>query len=397
MKKLIFFTIAILSAVTMYAQNNSSVVEATGSENKATVVQTGLENTGEIYQEGNRNEAILKEGISTAASDFADGKIDQSGDGNYGEINISGEYHNIPGHGITQVQLGAGLAGNRAVVNQSGENNDMDVLQVGTDNQFNGLQNGGEINQFMVEQEGVSNRASITQNGDWNALSNKSAWGTNPEAVIWNTLHQEGSSNTAHITQEDLNLFTLYQIGNENMVKAEQGFNTILEIRQVGDKNIVGGLLNSVPTDVLVLDNAATVDALQNGDNNKLYVNTAGDLYSIQNNGGTAGIGNTIRYAQVFEGYVELTQLGDENLIKLKNNSNANIDMDVDVFQDGNKNTLAEFENGVVKGSASFAGERLDIDQFGTENSIHLISTGSLNVVEVMQNGMGNWSSVIQN
>jgi len=126
-----------------------------------------------------------------------------------------------------------------------------------------------------------------------------------------------------------------------------------------------------------------------------LYVSTAGALTIVQDNTGTAMVGNTIKYTQTAAGIVGLTQDGDNNLIWLKNTSTAN-PMKVEVDQDGNGNTVASFENGIATGCAKFAGASLDVDQIGDLNSLHLNSTGAFDVVDVMQNGSSNWASVTQ-
>ena len=422
MKKYFSFLAMILAFTTVIAQNdatvsqtgdsnnspvvqtgdiNNAVVDQAGDNNNSSVVMTGVVNNATVLQDGDNNEAILNEGdLIGSTSDYADGTIDQTGNLNYAELNISGSGHNWPEHAITQIQVGDGLVGNNATVNQSGVDNDMDVLQIGSNNSTSGTQN-GDYNQFFVDQNGTSNTATIEQNGDWNS-GYKGSWGTNPEAIYWNTLIQDGTSNVGHIIQENTsgiysNYFTMIQIGESNIVQAKQIEGSFLETRQVGKDNIIGGLLNCNPTDWLVLENWATLDATQLGDNNKLYVNTAGDLYVTQDNTGTAGVGNMIKYAQTSEGYVELTQVGDANLLWLENTSEVYDPMDVDVDQIGDNNKVASFENGIATDCAKFAGSHLDIDQLGDDNSLHLNSSGALNVVDVMQDGASNWASVVQN
>jgi len=165
---------------------------------------------------------------------------------------------------------------------------------------------------------------------------------------------------------------------------------------QVGNNNVVGGLSGNQRTDIAVFLPGSSLDAIQFGDNNKLNVNTAGNLLVTQNNLSTSMVGNTIKYTQTNKGDVTLFQLGDNNLMWLKNTSPSD-PMDVDVDQTGLGNTVAFIVDGVATSCARFAGKHLNIDQQGNLNSLNLDSQSVSAVVDVLQKGNSNWASVIQN
>ncbi len=379
---------------------NYVAVEQSGLRNEATAVQNGsfngvssIPNWGYVNQNGNDNKAFLREGVLGGATSYgADGFIDQTGNTNYAELNIVGEYHNFIDHGITQIQE-SGAPGNTAVINQSSFNNDMDVYQIGSGNLTTGTTN-GQNNQFFVDQDGVGNTATVSQNGDGNGEFGYD-WGWNHGIRNWNILSQKGEDNVGHVIQGNNNIFKMEQWGDRNIAKADQGDNTTLKTLQNGDDNLIGGMVDCTPTEWVILDNGASLDATQLGNWNKLWVSTAGSLTVVQDNTGTAMVGNTIKYTQTAAGSVALTQDGDANLIWLKNTSTAD-PMDVDIDQIGDGNVVASFENGVATDCARFAGAHLDIYQLGNYNALHLNSAGALDVVDVMQNGSNNWASIIQ-
>lgn len=393
------------------ADNQIKVEQKGGNSNIAVGVQNGVRNGnasvpanyGYIKQDGASNQAYLYEGkLATQAaaevkSNDADAFIDQKGNGNIATISTKGDGFNSPNHGITQIQVAnIGLLGNRATVIQqtvNGVNLDMNIYQSGSDNEVNGTQIGNN-SQYAVRQVGLSNNATVNQTGGGNQ---EAAWYNFGPEPTWNVLSQTGARNIASASQAGNSLFKMTQIGDDNTAKIDEQGNNVVSTLQNGNLNIIGGILNCVPTDVAVFVNGASMDATQLGDKNKLYVSTAGSLTVVQNNvaAGASALGNTIKYTQTAAGVVGLTQTGDNNLIWLKNTS-ATVPMSVDVDQLGNGNTVASFENGIATGCAKFAGSHLDVDQIGDLNSLHLNSTGALDVVDVMQNGTSNWASVTQ-
>lgn len=369
-------------------KSNSAVVEQNGSQNGF----GSIPNWGYIKQDGEANTAVLKEGKKGGAtSSDADGFIDQKGNDNHATLEILGQYHNLINHGITQIQ-DRETKGNIATVVQSSYNNDMDVFQKGSENLVNGS-TAGSNNQFFVDQTGIKNTATVIQvgnnNGEWGYY-----WGWHQNDRNWNVLSQTGNDNVGSVIQASDNKFKMTQVGDQNTAKIEEQGNNVVTILQDGNKNIIGGIVNCVPTDVAIFATGASMDATQLGDNNKLFVNTAGALTVLQK-GMILGDGNTIKYTQTGAGVVALVQEGDKNLIWLKNTS-VTTPMDVDVDQIGNGNTVASFENGVATSCAKFAGSHLDVDQIGNLNSLHLDSTDPAASVDVLQQGNSNWASVTQ-
>lgn len=383
--------------------NLIKVEQKTGSGNVALVNQNGNENgagsvpvnKGYVKQDGANNKAYINEGVRDGAvTSFADAYIDQLGEGNSASITSEGNYFNSIYHGITQIHNLQGL-GNRADVFQKNYNSDMSIFQKGADNAVTGWQDGSN-NQYAVKQDGLSNRASIIQLGA-NNLGGSWSNGTFDYTPAWNLLLQTGDQNTADAKQLGSSVFKMTQEGNLNVAKIEEQGNNIVTTFQQGNKNIIGGMIICNPSDVAVFADGSSMYATQLGDNNKLYVSTVGSLTVLQNSVlfGSGAEGNTIKYTQTHTGIVDFTQVGDKNLIWLKNTS-TNHPMQVDVDQDGVGNTVGSFEADVCVGCAVFAGTSLDVDQKGNGNSLNLNSTFDGAVVTVSQNGNMNWASVVQ-
>lgn len=381
--------------------NMITVEQKNGSGNLATVNQNGTKNgegsvpinMGFVKQDGANNEALINEGVrGGAVSNFADAYIDQKGVGNFAKLSTEGSYFNSIFHGITQIQDLQGL-GNRATVSQKNYNSDMSVYQKGADNEFTGIQDGSN-NQYAVKQIGLTNKAGITQLGN-NNIGGSWDNGSSDYTPEWNLLLQTGDENLASALQKGGSKFKMTQKGNLNVARIEEQANNVVTTLQEGNRNIIGGILNCVPTDVAIFADGASMFATQLGDNNKLYVSTAGSLTVNQDNHLAATMdGNTIKYTQTAAGTVDFTQLGDKNLIWLKNTS-VYVPMDVDVDQIGTSNTVALF-GGETLTCAKFAGAHLNVDQVGDLNALHLDSQFTGAVVDVMQTGTSNWASVIQ-
>ena len=375
--------------------NNFAVVEQNGSNNGSGAIP--VSNMGFIKQDGDQNVATLKEGTKDGlkTSFDGDGLIDQKGNKNEATLLITGQYMNFTNHGITQIQQNAlGVIGNTALITQTSYNSDMDVHQTGSENMITGTTL-GQNNQYFVDQIGKANNATVSQTGSNNGEFGY-YWGWNPSAKNWNILSQTGDNNIGSVLQASDSRFKMTQMGgNSNEARIEeQGLNTVTTM-QNGNSNIIGGILNCVTQDVAIFAVGASMDATQLGDNNKLWVSTAGALTVVQDNTGTDMVGNTIKYSQTAAGVVELKQIGDENLIWLKNTS-ANSPMDVEVEQEGNGNTVASFVGGVATSCATFAGSHLDVDQYGNLNSLNLDSQSAGASVDVLQSGNSNWASVVQ-
>jgi len=415
MKKVIFLFAMVLAVSFAMAQNTLNVAQ-TGSENDANVNQVGTEIYMDVVSTGNGNEVNVNQigtelnvadptvsgyvhqtGDANEATLSQDGqkidfKIDQQGGLNKAQVDQSGSWLQDETLGLKQIRTGE--KGNIADIKQANSLQSLDVLQRGSNNRITSDQK-GNTNQFSAYQLGEDNKAEIRQDGtnnfhDWNDKVN-------------NNLRQQGNLNEAYINQfGNSGQFFVQQIGNSNKTNFQfEGDGNWANIMQYGDENVVGGMLDCQRTvSALFTVDEASLDATQRGDKNKLYVSTAGSLTSLQQNTATVAgsrLGNEIRYTQTEVGDVEFRQIGDANLIWLKNTS-ASLPMDVDIDQTGNGNKVAQLRtNGNAFDCALFAGNHLDIDQYGGDNNLlNLNSTGAADVVDVLQNGSNNWASVTQ-
>ena len=369
--------------------NNYIDIVSKGSSNKVDVDQLGVELNaaskpilkGYVKQTGDNNEATL-----TQKGDHIDGMIEQTGltEGAKGMNNVAvwkqtGSYLQIESKGLLQ----KGTENNAQLTQIGGVNVSLDVVQAGHDNHLTSLQD-GTSNQFSAFQTGEDNKAFITQLG---ANNYSDFWSTTQ-----NKLTQTGNDNSATLTEHGNSNFQVQQIGGDfNKVGLDQT-GSVAYVLQNGNSNTIAGLTSDIAT----FGTGTSLDATQLGDNNKLYVSTAGNLTTLQNNVGSTKTGNEITYEQTAVGITALTQIGDKNLIWLKNTSSLS-PMDVDVDQNGDGNIVGKtFVGGLATASANFEGNHLDIDQTGNFNKLNLDSTTAHASVDVMQNGSNNWASVIQ-
>ena len=449
MKKLTFLLVLACMASTIFSQN-TTVVTQTGDNDNATVAQTGNDHQAQVAQTGDKNVATVDQfggdhnyidvvskgdkntvdvdqnGTDLNAANVGiygyihqtgdknnatlnqdgnniDAKIDQQNGKNTAVFTQKGSWLQLESNGLVQIRT-LGDEGNKATLNQSNTLQSLNIIQTGSGNEITSDQS-GNTNQFSAFQTGIKNTAQLTQSGNYNW----DGW----SSIANNVLTQTGAYNDAKIKQLGNSKFLVDQIGAFNKADLELtgswanvnqigAFNTAgleltgswANVNQIGDNNKVGGLLNNLPTDVAVFLPGSSLDATQLGGNNELYVNTAGNLITNQNNLLSHMVGNTIKYTQTHTGDVVLTQLGDKNLIWLKNTSSS-VPMDVDVDQIGDGNKVASL--GVTTSSANFAGAHLDIDQLGNYNSLNLDSNSAGAVVDVWQKGNNNQASVIQN
>jgi len=382
--------------------SNFVTVDSKGKQNEVTVVQNGSGNGavsdpiwGFVKQAGDANIANLKEGVvGGQVSNDNDGFIDQKGNNNQATLEIMGSNNNFVDHGITQIQKSTlGTEGNTAIIKQSSFNSDMNVYQEGTKNRVEG-NTVGNNDVFSVDQGGIANTASINQIGN-NNNEFGSGFNINTKETTWNQVTQSGSYNAAVVSQGSDNIFRIKQYGDENKAMINQEGNNVVNTLQQGNLNTIGGLSNFVPQEVATFSTGATMDAVQLGDNNKLYVSTAGRLNVFQNNSSIASEGNTVKYTQTSAGDADLNQVGSNNLVFLKTTTAGLIDVD----QNGTSNGVALYANGsasAASGSALFEGTHLNVDQTGSSNLLNLNSTGANASVDVMQNGSSNWASVVQ-
>lgn len=389
---------------------NNAYIEQIGVEN--TSVQStyaGHENSGQSvwgYQKGNNN--ILNQ---TWQGGYTN-SFNASMTGNQNHV-IQG-WNASNSHGYVTI-LGSdnhatqGLYGNNAgysigiKIDQTGDfNTATQEFRGGAQ----GHNNVGIINQIhdnntaTQKVNGYDVYAKIDQHGYFNIANQTITGNANFSSVKYIEVKQTGNSNIGEQTVAgNSNQTKFTQTGNNNEARTSQiGNLSNVQVLQQGNTNIVGGVdaTNNTTLATAVFNNGASLDAKQYGDNNKLFVNTAGTLNVTQDNSlsGTQ-TGNRIQYTQTSLETINLNQKGDNNLIWLKNTSSANA-ANFDVDQEGDGNKVAKFVNGAVSETALFNGAFLDIDQMGNNNSLNLDSQSVGASVDVLQSGNSNWASVVQ-
>lgn len=375
-----------LNTATVDQTGNTNFVNilSQGNSNTAVASQNGNENgdaskpnLGYIKQIGSSNQAYLTEGlVGQSTSNLADGFIDQSGDGNYAELNISGDYHNFTEHGITQINTGEG-PGNSAVITEAYYGNDMDVYQSGSGNRVTGEVN-GSYSQFFVDQVGTGNTGSVYIEGNNNG---EPSWWTKSSSLrALNVLSQEGTDNDAEINQQgDFNTFVVTQEGVDNYAYSNQIGNgnatTIVqqgsavdynhaEVEQYGDDNTAG--------------------VAQSADNNTAYIYQGWGLAPLWDSKDVVGSSNTASIAQSGGefNFAGIWSLGDEN--------------DVTVSQNGNDN-VARLSNGynyaTVNGVPELfpaSGNAITLTQGGDDNWVRNFQLGDDNTLTISQLNGGN-------
>jgi hypothetical protein len=457
MKKLVFL-FAMVFAVSMVMGQNTVDLTQTGANQVADIDQAGIndakvtqftDNDGPqkstVKQNGLRNDVVVEQnqtgggdnGLNTAF-------IQQIGNDNYGK-----QYENAPGYNggqhVTAYQTGnlndvrqsifSGYT-ERLYTWQEGKENDAiqeatggghnygNIYQWGNENwakqEIFGTNQGSGSADILIEQDGKLNKArqlftqggfsqrnngEIRQTGQKNDAyqeasgiwldlqlqqtgnDNKSvqkSWGEGD--ISW--LNQNGNDNTAKIIQD----------GDDNSTKLNQSGGGKVDVLQEGDNNIIAGI--DELCEIMEWGNVFNLIADQLGDNNELYINSNGTVTVMQDNR-TADpmMGNKIKYYQSGTGVTKLSQVGDENVVGLLHGGNGN----VDINQAGDGNKVASFEDVFAADPemsdpccGTFNGVKLDVDQLGDENLLHLVSTGASDVVSVMQSGDLNTASVTQ-
>ena len=371
-----------------------------GKNNELTQTwQGGYTNSFKATMTGDRNHVI--QGWNASASN---GNVTISGSDNHATQGLTGsnEGYNT-GINITQkadfneaTQVfggGAGSHNNVGIIDQTNLINSGFAKNIATQT-VNGYDVYAKIGQI-----GVTNNASQVITGNYNFVPN-TTYPQNFTGIKYVEIIQTGNDNKAAQTIDgNQNQTKFTQTGNNNEARTSQiGNLSNVQVLQQGNSNIVGGVdaTNNTMLATAVFNNGASMDAKQYGNNNKLYVNTAGTLNVTQDNSlaGTT-LGNKIQYTQTSLETIDLNQKGDDNLIWLKNTSAANA-ANFDVDQEGDGNKVAKFVNGAVSETALFNGAFLDIDQVGNNNSLNLDSQSAGASVDVLQSGNGNWASVVQ-
>jgi len=201
------------STQTAFAQNNQTITSG-----EATIEQIGAGNLTLI---------------ETSDNNFT--TVEQNGEGNNVNINITGAQN-------------GNVVDNNTLI-QSGDNNTANVTIIGDENLYNISQTSdGAENEVRLNQEGGFNEVIITQNasGFTEGLANiteVSQIGNNNYAAIDQTAlasNVTAFNNQALITQNgDRNLATSTQLGINNISEQEQvGNDNVSEIFQTGNDNL---------------------------------------------------------------------------------------------------------------------------------------------------------------
>lgn len=363
----------VLSATSVFADNNNVYLDQTGADNVADVEQTGDNNSVGVpnpnpstirraQQNGDNNTLILNQSSTIGHNSSVNGAkfgID------WGGLDQIGDFNRIEG---TQ---------------QSGT-----VLEVQQDSTAAGGTVTGTTNLFLLNQKftpsNVIEFVRQTFTGSWVAGSENSidAKQTTP------TPFQTGSKIT-----------TLSQTGQQNTIETDQqtGSTSIGEINQNGVNNLADTLQAGTSNGITLID--------QDGDDNEAFVtqtggtgNKVGLIYQNSNaaiagnyanvimtgTGNGAGLltGNAL-VDRVSSG--QITQIGGNNDASLEFTGDGN---DFGVYQTGADNSTGSI---LVTGDDNQVG----VDQDGTGNILALgVIEGDRNNVGVEQDGTANMAAV---
>lgn len=366
MKKVSLFLGMVLAASFAMAQNVANTTQ-NGDENSANVLQTGTANLLNSSQTGDdnnatinqtstgtpKNEVLIEQGGGIYEANPGDDNkitITQNGLGNYAK---SREYKNDNKSTITQIGDGQfakqwiWASENTAIQSQTGGNgnwseiaiNGIDGLNSAIINQVGG-QNSGSIGQGWSGRNHGSNQATISQVGDRNKVS----------LADYTTFSPRLNGYT-----EDLNGLGIQQYGSRNNGSVSQG---------------------SIGTSVY--DNKAAL--YQFGDDNKGSITQSTDW----NTANLVQQGNNNQ--------ASLTQeSGDLNVINLKQDG---IGGEATILQHGSGNMVKGI--GLDEMATSFDGSMLDVEQWGTTNTLNLQQADGASAT-VYQNGTSNVATISQN
>ena len=408
------------------AANNPSFM------NKATVIQTGNSNAASVDQKevggGNKgnNTAFIQQvgdnnnGVQYGnAANYNNGqsiKAVQLGDLNEVSQSIFAGYTesltvNQTGNKNEAVQEARGGGNNHANINQFGNQNQAKQEVIGNNNGYSFadvlIEQDGDLNiaaqKFTGNGQSHKNNGGIFQNGSSNKAYQEGA-GRDLDIRLWqngelnvSNQYSTGNTNTSWLSQNgDENTSEIIQNGDDNFTKLKQnGTGGNVGILQEGNNNTIAGI--DTPDS---WGNVFNLETSQLGEFNNLFINSAGTVTVMQDNTAAAAmVGNEIIYSQSGVGITNLSQVGDENMISLLHGGNGN----VDINQLGNSNKVGSFvdvfaADPVLNGDGigGFNGQKLEVDQIGENNLLHINSTGYSDMVKVMQKGNNNRASVTQ-
>ncbi|HDR50353.1 MAG TPA: hypothetical protein ENN90_01860 [Mariniphaga anaerophila] len=457
MKKLVFFFAMVFAASMVMGQNTVDLTQ-TGANQESTVDQAGIndakvtqftDNDGvqksTIKQNGLRNDVIVEQNQTGGGGNQQNTAfIQQIGNDNFGK-----QYENAPGYNGGQ-HATAYQTGNLNDVRQSifsgytealytwQEGNENDAIQEATGGGHNygniyqwgnenwakqeifGTNQGSGAADILIEQDGSLNKArqlftqggfsqrnngEIYQNG-WRNDAFQEGAGTWLDLQLWQNGHDNkstqkswGNDNTSWLVQSgDDHVGTIIQDGDNNSTKLNQSGSGKVNVLQEGNSNNIAGI--DAACEIMEWGYVYNLVAKQYGELNKLYINSNGTVNVMQDNTAAATMnGNMIKYYQSGTGITKLSQVGDENVVGLLHGGNGN----VDIKQAGDGNAVASFVDVFASDPVmstpccgTFNGVKLDVDQLGEGNLLHLASTGGLDVIDVLQSGNNNAASVTQ-
>jgi hypothetical protein len=301
MKKLTLTVATLLSGVSVFAQNNTSVVNQSGDHNKGNVLQTG-KHASTILQTSNAASASQENSADVTQSDISqfqlresNSRVEQFGnshvatvvqDGNNnleayigaaGAFNQNNEtyakQYGSVNSGLQRIE-GTASSGSFLSLNQTGGSNESEQIAFQAADSKGWVAQSGEQNRAIQRIEGNDNEAKIQQTSDGNDAFQQIvglASSGNYSSIV-----QSGNDNNARIVTE----------GSDNKFEATQ----------VKDRNSVVGL-----------DGSATSNATQTGDGNDILLNQIGydNAFRIRQVGDNNSVGGA--------GVLGALQLGDNN------------------------------------------------------------------------------------
>jgi len=423
MKKVSLFFIALFSVGFLMAQNTVNLTQTGGNQN-ATIGQTGA-NGAEVSQSSDDGLAqranVSQKGSSTVKITQIESGPDYPGQSNPiqtadvvqdGATNKATIWQSETGDGgkaLNTAKLDQLGNSNTSLqkTNTPGYNSGVAVIgyQKGDGNTISQDITSGHTEYFKAEQKGDGNKA--TQTGS----------GSNADG----TIYQEGNLNEATQTLSGMNNgyyrtgMLIKQIGGNNKATQEfwgndYGYGNSGETYQTGYRNTAtqtgsGHHFTSIVTQNGD-DNTTTVK--QNGTASPLLVDNSVELYQFAN-GNIANItqelgsSNTLKLYQTGGGTANLTQRGNQNIVKGLS-SVATFDASwakfggskLDVTQTGKLNSLSMEADGIVEVTqnnstvASATGNIIEFSQAGGGTSKLSQTGGDANLVKLTKTGGGN-------
>jgi len=338
MKKLMTLLAAILFTTGMvFAQNNDADVNQEVDDSEVTIMQLGSDNKAETDQiDGNGNMSI---------------NINQSGANNDSDIlQVKGQWHEAQidqlGSG-NEIDLTQDNTSTLATINQNGTDNKADVYQrnylfsFGTYSSSVGVDQTGDNNQAWVDSDGFGNNVSITQGSSGTPSNGQYANVTQDGSDNESSIEQFGNGGADH---------TQIQDGSANNAVAESSWGSSTGLQeQYGSEN----------TSIFKQNGYHNATTIQDGLNNYSWLRQS------------AGSSTAM-----------FDQVGDNNQVNADQRGVGNT-MDVD--QTGNGNTA---------GTVGFTNRGLF--QIGDNNMMNVVQNGDMNSAYVNQNGNMNQTTINQ-